>query len=161
MTIQKLWMLAGFVLMMSVAACAGPSQIDREHVSPGDPVIGLLSKGIAQLNVNINALSKRMNDVQQASAGTDPVLRELQALGLSGWQLHQQQWVLQRDHLVLARHILQQAYKSQGEKEQLLGQWRQHWKLYVNAVEELHQERQNLERKHLEVEARLVERGLQ
>lgn len=161
MTIQKLWILAGFVLVMSVAACAGPRQIDREHVSPGDPVIGLLSKGIAQLNVNINALSRRMNDVQQASAETDPVLRELQALDLSGWQLHQQQWVLQRDHLVLARDILQQAYKSQGEKEQLLGQWRQHWKLYVNALEELRQERQNLERKHLEVEARLVERGLQ
>src|SRR5512141_2478515 len=161
MTIQKLWILAGFVLVMSVAACGGPSQIDREHVSSGDPVIGLLSKGIAQLNVNINALARRMNDVQQASAGADPVRRELQALDLSGWQLHQQQWVLQRDHLVLARDVLQQAYKSQGEKEQLLVQWRQHWKLYVNAIEELRQERQTLERKHLEVEARLVERGLQ
>lgn len=51
--------------------------------------------------------------------------------------------------------------QNQGEKEQLLGQWRQHWKLYVNAVEELRQERQNLEGKHLDVEARLVERGLQ
>ena len=159
--IRRLWMLAGFLLVMSVAACVGTSQIDREHVSPGDPVVGLLSKGIAQLNVNINALSRRMNDVQETSAGTDPVLRELQALDLSGWQLHQQQWVLQRDHLVLARDILQQAYKSQGEKEQLLVQWRQYWKLYVNAVEELRQERQNLERKYLELEARLVERGLQ
>ena len=161
MKVRRLWMLAGIVLAMGVAACAGSNQIDREHVSPGDPVIGLLSKGIAQLNVNINALSRRMNDVQQASAGTDPVLRELQALDLSGWQLHQQQWVLQRNHLVLARDVLQRAYKSQGEKEQLFGRWRQHWKLYVNAVEELRQERQNLERKHLEVEARLVERGLQ
>lgn len=67
-------MPAGFVFVMSVAACADPSQIDREHVSPGDPVIGLLRKGIAQLNVNINPLSRRMNDVQQTSADTDRVL---------------------------------------------------------------------------------------
>lgn len=161
MTIRRWWMLAGCVLVMSIMACVGPSQIDREPVSSGDPVIGLLSKGIAQLNVNINALSRRMNDVQQASAGTDPVMRELQALDLSGWQLHQQQWILQRDHLVLARDILQRAYKNQGEKEQLRGQWRQHWIFYVNAIEELRQERQHLESKHLEVETRLVERGLQ
>ena len=161
MTIRRRWMLAGCVLAMSVTACVGPNQIDHEPISPGDPVIGLLSKGIAQLNVNINALSRRMTDVQQASAGTDPVLRELQALDLSGWQLHQQQWILQRDHLVLARDILQRAYKKQEEKEQLLGQWRQHWKFYVNVVGELRQERQHLESKHLEVEAQLVERGLQ
>lgn len=161
MRVRNLWRLAGIVLAMGVAACVGTSQIDREPVPPGDLVIGLLSKGITQLNVNIHALSKRMNDVQQASAGTDPVLQELQALDLSGWQLHQQQWVLQRDHLVLARDTLQRAYKSQGEKGQLLDQWRQHWQQYVKAVEDLRQQRQHFENKHLEVEARLVERGLQ
>lgn len=161
MKVRRLWMLAGIVLAMGVAACAGTSQIDRGPVPPDDPVIGLLSKGITQLNVNINALSKRMNDVQRAAAGTDPVLQELQALDLSGWQLHQQQWVLQRDHLVLARDILQRAYKSQEEKGQLLDQWRRHRQQYVKAVEELRQQRQTLESKHLEVEARLVERGLQ
>lgn len=161
MKVRRLWMLAGIVLAMGIAARVGISQMNREPVPPGDPVIGLLSKGITQLNVNINALSKRMNDVQQASAGTDPVLQELQALDLSGWQVQQQQWVLQRDHLVVARDTVQRAFKSQGEKGQLLDQWRQHWQLYVNAIEELRQKRQNLESKHLEVEARFVERGLQ
>ena len=161
MTTRRLWMLVGIVLATGVAGCAGTSPMDRAHVPPGDPVIGLLSKGITQLNVNINALSKRMNDAQQASVGADPVLRELQALDLSGWQLHQQQWVLQRDHLVLARDTLQRASKIPGEKEQLMDQWRQHWQLYMKAVEELRQQRQNLESKHLELEARLIERGLQ
>lgn len=160
MGVRTRWILVG-ALMMSLEACAGTSQIDRGPVPPDDPVIGLLSKGITQLNVNINALSKRMNDVQQASPATDPVLQELQALDLSGWQLHQQQWVLQRDHLVLARDALQRASKNQGEKGQLMIQWRQHWQQYVKAVEELRQQRQTLESKHLEVEARLVERGLQ
>lgn len=162
MKIQRQWVLVG-ALVMGVAACVGTSHGERDHVTPGDPdpVIGLLSKGITQLNGNINALSKRMNDVQQASAGTDPALRELQALDLSGWQLHQQQWVLQRDHLVLARDSLQQASGQPEVKKQLLEQWRQHQQRYVNALEELRQQRQNLENKHLELEARLIERGLQ
>jgi hypothetical protein len=161
MKTRRRWMLVGIVLATGVAGCVGTNQMDRAYVPPGDPVIGLLNKGITQLNVNINTLSKRMNDAQQASAGTDPVLQELQALDLSGWQLHQQQWVLQRDHLVMARDALRRASKSQGEKGQLLAQWRQHQQQYRKALEELRQQRHYLESKHLEVEARLVERGLQ
>jgi hypothetical protein len=160
MKVRRQWVLVG-ALAMGVAACVGTSHGERDTVPPGDPVIGLLSKGITQLNVNINALSKRMNDVQQMSTGTDPVLRELQALDLSGWQLHQQQWVLQRDHLVLARDSLQQASGQSGQKKQLLEQWRQHQQEYMKALDELRQQRQELENKHLEVEARLIEHGLQ
>ncbi len=158
---RRLWMLVGIVLAMGVTACAGTSQANRETVPPEDPVIGLLSKGITQLNVNINALSKRMSDVQQASTGTDPALQELRALDLSGWQLHQQQWVLQRNHLVLARDLLQRAFKNQGEKERLLGEWQAHQQEYRHALAELRLQRQSLENKHVEVEARLVERRLQ
>ncbi len=158
---QRLPVLAGIVLAMGFAACVSTSQMIQDPVPPGDPVIGLLSKGITQLNVNISGLSKRINDVQQASAGTDPVLQELQALDLSGWQMHQQQWVLQRNHLVLARDLLQRVDKSQGKKEQLMDEWRKHRQEYVRSLEELRQQRQDLENKHLEVEARLIERRLQ
>lgn len=158
---RRLWVLVGIVFAMGVAACVGTRQANREGPPPDDPVIGLLSKGIAQLNGNIHALSKRMNEVQQASAGTDPALQELQALDLSGWQLHQQQWVLQRDHLLLARDSLQQAYKSQGSKRRLMDEWRKHRQEYMKAIEDLRHQRQQLENMHLEVEARLVERGLQ
>src|SRR5574340_814986 len=144
---RGLWVLVGSVLALGVAACAGTGQIQRDLPPPDDPVIGLLSKGITQLNVNINTVSKRMNDVQQASTGTDPALRELQALDLSGWQLHQQQWVLQRDHLVLARDSLQRASGQPEQKQQLLDQWRQHQQQYVKALEELRQQRQSLENK--------------
>ncbi len=161
MKVRRLWMCFGIVLGASVAACAGISHMDRRPIPPDDPVIGLLSKGITQLNLNINALSKRMNDAQQASAGTDPVLNELQTLDLSGWRLHRQQWVLQRDHLALARDSLQKASSQPGQKAQLLDQWRQHQRQYVSALEELRQQRRDLENEHLEVESRLVERGLQ
>jgi hypothetical protein len=161
MKLRGLWLPAGIVLAMSVAACVGASKMAREPVPAGDPVIGLLNKGITHLNVNIDGLAKRMNDVQQASAGTDPALRELQALDLSGWQLHQQQWVLQRDHLVFARDILRQASKNPGEKGQLLTRWREQRIGYLKALEDLRRQRQHLEDAHLDVEARLVERGLQ
>jgi hypothetical protein len=158
---RTLWMLIGILLASHIVACAGMGNVDREHVAPGDPIVGLLSKGITQLNGNISALSRRIHDVQQASAGTDPLLQELQALDLSGWQLHQQQWMLQRDHLVFARDILEQASKNPGEKGQLLTKWRGQRQEYLKAVEELRQQRQHLEVTHLEVEARLIERGLQ
>ena len=103
------------VLAVSVAACADTGQIQRELAPPDDPVIGLLSKGITQLNVNINMVSKRMNDVRQASAGTDSALQELQALDLSGWELQQRQWIVQRNHLVLTRDTLQRVQLSQEE----------------------------------------------
>jgi hypothetical protein len=161
MKVRGWWLLAGIMLAMSVAACADASKMARKPVPPGDPVIGLLNKGITHLNVNIDGLAKRINDVQQASAGTDPALRELQALDLSGWQLHQQQWVLQRDHLVFARDILQQASKNPGERGQLLTRWREQRRDYLKALADLRQQRQHLEDTHLEVEAHLVERGLQ
>lgn len=161
MKVQRLWMLFGIVLGTGVAACAGTSPIERGPVSPDDAVIGLLSKGITRLNLNINALSKRMEDAQQTSSGTDPVLGQLQSLDLSGWRLHQQQLVLHRDHLVLARDSLQKSSSQLGQKAQLLDQWRQHQRQYVKALEELRQQRRDLENEHLEVESRLVERGLQ
>jgi len=148
-------------MVIGIVGCADTGQIRRELASPDDPVIGLLSKGITQLNININTVSKRMNDIQQASAGTDPALQELQALDLSGWQLHQQQWILQRDHLVLTRDTLQRVQLSREEKAQVLAQWQQHRRQYVKALEDLRQQRHQLESKHLEIEARLIERRLQ
>lgn len=156
---KRLWVVVA-ALAMSVVACSGTSQVNRKTIAPDDPVIGLLDKGITQLNLNIETLSKRMNDVQQASAGTDPVLRELQALDLSGWQLHRQQWILQRDHLMLARDLLERSKKIQGEKGPLLDEWSKQRLEYIKAMEDLRHQRQYLENKHLEVEARLVERGL-
>ena len=157
---RRQWVLVG-MLATSVAACADAGQMHLKTIPPADPVIGLLNKGITQLDSNINALSKRMNDVQQVSTGTDPVLQELQALDISGWQLHRQQWVLQRDHLALARDSLQHAIGQPEQKTQVLDQWRQHQRQYVRALEELRQQRHDLENKHVEVEARLIERGLQ
>jgi len=160
MKVRRPWVLVG-VLAIGAAACVGTSHGEHNNLGPSDPVVDLLTKGITQLNGNINALSKRMTDAQQISTKTPPVLQELQALDLSGWQLHRQQWVLQRDHLVLARDSLQRASAQPEQKKQLLDQWRQHQQEYAKALQELRQQRQNLENKHLDVESGLIEQGLQ
>lgn len=161
MLVHKLWIILGCMLTLGLVGCEGSKQAIREPPSPGDPVMSLLNKGIAQLDMNINALSKRMNDVQQASPRTDPALQELQALDLSGWQLHRQQWVLQRNHLTVARDLIQQTSVSGSEKGPLLDQWRKHRQKYAQALEELREQRQDMEKKHLEVEGRLIEGRLQ
>ena len=161
MNVSRLWVSLGCMLALGLAACGGSKQTIHDSSSREDPVRSLLSKGIAQLDMNINALSKRMNEVRQASAQTDPTLQELQALDLSGWQLHNQQWVLQRNHLILARDLIPQGSKGVGERGPLLDQWRKHRQEYAQALEELRQQRQELEMKHLEVEGRLIERRLQ
>lgn len=161
MQVHNLWVVLGCVLALNLVGCDGSKQSIRDPRPPEDPVINLLSKGIAQLDANINTLSKRMNNARQASTHTDPALQELQALDLSGWQLHQQQWVLQRNHLVLARDLIQQTSTSGREKGPLLDQWRKHRQEYAQALEELREQRQEMERKHLEVEGRLIEGRMQ
>jgi uncharacterized protein YukE len=160
MNVSRLWVSLGCMLALGLAACGGSKQTIHDSSSREDQVMSSLSQGIARLDTNINALSKRMNEVRQASARTDPTLQELQALDLSGWQLHNQQWVLQRNHLILARDLIQQT-KGESGKGPLLDQWRKHRQEYARALEELRQQRQELERKHLEVEGRLIERRLQ
>lgn len=157
----SLRILCGSLVAIGVAACVGSPNNNPGPVPASDPVIGLLDKGITQLNVNISALSKRIDDIKQSSPGTDPLLQEMQALDISGWQLHEQQWVLQRDHLQFGRDLLERVRTNQNEKRRTIDQWHQHWKQYVTALDELRQQRHNLENKHLEVEARLIERGLQ
>ena len=158
-------MLNRFILLCIVTlvmgtGCAGPTTAARDTISSGDPAIGLLSKRITQLTVNLNGLSKRMSDAPPIPAESDATLQELRELDLSGWQLHQKQWVLQRDHLVFARDQLEKAQKNPGDKPQLLITWRQRQQEYQAALEEIHQQRQQLEQKHLEAEARLIEQRL-
>lgn len=158
-------MLNRFILLCIVTlvmgtGCAGPTIGTRNTISSEDPALGLLSKRITQLTVNLNGLSKRMSEAPPMPAESDATLQQLRELDFSGWQLHQKQWGLQRDHLVFARDQLEKAQKNPGDKPQLLNTWRQRQQEYQAALEEIHQQRQQLERQHLEAEARLIERRL-
>jgi len=148
------------VILVAGTGCAGPATVSRGTIPPGDPTIGLLNKRITQLTVNLNALSKRMSEAPQMPAESDATVKELRELDLSGWQLHQRQWSLQRDRLVFARDQIEKGQKNPGTKPELLNAWRARQQEYQTELEEVYHERQQLEQKHLEAEARLIEQRL-
>jgi hypothetical protein len=146
--------------IIGFAGCTAPVGYGRTTADAPDTVLGMLDRGLTQITANIDALSQRITALQQVSDTTDPILRELRALDLSGWQLHQQQWLLQRDHLQFAKTQLLQAGEHPQEKPWLLARWSEHELQYERALEELRQQRQALERERFQVEARLIERFL-
>lgn len=148
-------------LLMSVTGCAGATGGGRKVDSPGNPMLGLINRDIMRLNINIEGIKKRMAEMQALPEPSDPTQSELRALDLSASQLHQQQWILQRDHLLFAKEQLKRASESQAGKPQLLEEWRQREQQYEKAVEDLRQQRVAQERKRVQVEGRLVERSLQ
>lgn len=148
------------LLVIGVMGCATQASAGHTPVDTDNSVLGMLDRGLTQITANIDALSQRITTLQQVSEITDPILRELRALDLSGWQLHQQQWLLQRDHLQFAKTQLLQANERPHEKSMLLARWSEHEQQYERALEEIRQQRQNLERERFQVEARLIERAL-
>lgn len=148
------------LIALAETGCAGTAGPERKGTPVPDPVLTMLTKGILQLTVNIQGLSKRVAELQKMQDATDPTLGELRALDLSGWELHRQQWRLQRDHLQFAKDQLVRAQQSSGEKPQLLGQWVRHEQAYERALADLREQRQALERKRLKVEAQLIEQSL-
>ena len=143
-------------LIVGCQSALGPA---TTTVDSADPVLAMLNKGIIQLTVNINGLDKRMADLEQAGQGGEPTLRELYALDLSGWKLHQQSWMLQREHLQFAKQRLLEAKSNPSERPRLREQWIRHEQDYEHALEDLRQQRLALEKRRLQAERRLIEQS--
>lgn len=151
------------ILVATVVGCAGTPGVDRKASSSADSIDSvsqMLNKGIMQLTVNVEGLTTRMAELQRLPEVTDPTLRELRALDLSGWQLHQQQWKLQLEHLLFTRKQLRLANESPADRSQLLQQWAKRQQEYERALDDLRQQRLALEQKRVQVEAQLIERSL-
>lgn len=152
--------MAGVVsLGLGVAGCFGPHTGERGPADPVHPVMGMLHTGIEQLDANIEGLTRQITDIQGLPAPHDPILQELVALDLAVWQLHRQQWVLQRDHLWFIRDRLLRK-QAAADYRQLLAEWAEHEQRYETALEDLRQQRHTLEQKRVQVETRLIERSL-
>ncbi|MEW6544312.1 MAG: hypothetical protein AB1411_11950 [Nitrospirota bacterium] len=152
--------MLGATLILAAGGCVGPVGMQRDEIHPSHVVVSMLDQHLNQLNANISGLEKRIAELQRMPDTPDPTVREIRALDLAGWQLHQQQWALQRDHFRLAQDQLHRAQGEPGQKPQLLAQWLAHEKEYEAALEDFRRRRYELERKRLQVEARVVERYL-
>jgi hypothetical protein len=157
------WFALLIVAVIGVQGCAAQTQARPESSDAGHPsdmVSGMINLHLSQLNTGIDGLDRQIAQLQRMPETTDPVVRELRALDLAGWQLHQQQWKFQRDHLRFALDQLQQAKAQPDEKPRILDRWVKQEQTYETAVNDFRQQRHALERKRLELEGELVRRHL-
>ena len=147
-------------LLILVASCAGQKDTMHQDGSELDVILETLDNRILQLNTNIERLGKQMIALKQLPDTPDPALRELRELDLAGWQLHQKQWMLQREHFLFTREQLQRVRETPEKKPQLLAQWTTQQQQYQAALAGLRQQRHSLEEKYFQVEAQVVEQYL-
>lgn len=162
---QERWLpVVPLVLALALPSCASLPASQRDIVEPlqhtPETVMGLIDRHLSQLSRNIDDLNDRMADLKHMPDTPDPTIRDLRALDLAGWQLHQQQWILQREHLQFARMQLQRATDHPNEKAQLQQEWTKHEQEFEAALDDFRQQRHALEKKRLQVEAELIDRYL-
>lgn len=149
------WPIIFGLALLIVVGCTGPT-IEKESVQSTDPVLEMLYQGIAELNDSIEELNRHISDLQQMPRNSDPNIQELHALDLAGWQLHLQQWMLQRDHLQFSVNQIQRALADPREKPTVATLWDDRQQQFVKTFVELSSHRQKLERKRFDVESQVV-----
>lgn len=159
---ERRWRALGASLLFVVAmGCAGTTVVQPPPAEFVDPVLGLLNKGIVQLDMNIDRTAKRLDELKQFPDTQDTVLQELRALDQLGLDLHQQQWVLQRNHLHFAKTQLLASKQNPANKARLLQEWTTHEQQYRQDMDAFRQKRLDLEHTRLTIEAQLIARSLQ
>jgi hypothetical protein len=148
--------LAGTVLF-ALTACSGTPAVQQDR-HPVDPVMNMLHEGILDLEENVEELNERIVELQQLPPVPDPTLQQMRALDLAAWQLHQQQWLLQRERLSLAVHQIQQAQVDPPRRSELWAEWAARQQHFLTTLDDLRTQRHALERKRLALEEQLLER---
>nr|MBI3614171.1 hypothetical protein [Nitrospirota bacterium] len=156
---ERISLILVAVLLLAGWGCAAVAP-PPEAAHPADLVVTMLERHLGQLNANVDRLDKQLADLQKVPETSDPTLREIRTLDLGGWQLHQQQLKVQREHFRFALEQLQQVKAHPDNKAQLLEQWVKHEQGYERALDDLRQQRHQLEQQRHKVEAQVVERYL-
>lgn len=161
---ERRMILPLLICLSALPGCARWTAAPHDVVAPvehtPETIMGLLDRHLSQLNTSIEELGDRMAELKRAPDTPDSTIRELRALDLAGWQLHQQQWMLQREHLRFARTQLQRATAQPGDKQSIQQEWAKHEQEFEAALDDFRQERHALEKKRLQMEAQLIDRYL-
>lgn len=154
------WRATGASLLLTLMmGCAGTT-VSQQPAEFVDPVLDMLNKGIIHLDANIERVTKRLEELKQFPDTQDTVLQELRAMDLLGLELHQQQWMVQRNHLYFARTQLRASKQNPSDKTRLLQEWTTHEREYRQDMDTFRQKRLDLELKRFMVEGQLIERSL-
>ena len=144
--------------LLTAAACSGGAVVKDAHGVKPDPVINMLHQAVIDLNENIEELKEHIVQLKQMPVDPDPRVQELQGLDLASWELHLQQWLVQRDNLMSSLDSIQQAQMAPQSKAAIGEQWSERRAQYMKTIEELRNNRRKMEQKRTDVESELLER---
>ena len=159
MNTERAWMIG--LLLLAVSACDGGTSIRESRERHPDPVINMLHMGVIDLNENIDELQQHIADLKQLPIASDSRVQELQGLDLASWELHLQQWMVQRENLVSSLDAIQQAQTAPQNKTAIGDQWSERRAQYMKTIEDLRSNRRKIEQKRTEVESQVLERYFQ
>ncbi|BCA56452.1 hypothetical protein W02_35920 [Nitrospira sp. KM1] len=142
--------------LLAAAGCAGTVAKERKGQQP-DAVVDMLHRGVIELNGNIDELKEHIDHLEHMPAVKDPRMQELLGLDIVAWQLHLQQWVVQRDHLLNSLASIQRVKAAPQDKATVGTEWSTRQATFVKTVEELKTHRRKLEQKRSEMESHLLE----
>jgi hypothetical protein len=149
------------LVLLTAAGCDGRTVVKESRGQKPDPVITMLHQGVIELNGNIEELQHHIDDLKQMPIDTDPRVQELQGLDLASWELHLQQWMVQRDNLVSSLDSIQQAQTAPQDKAAIGSQWSERRAQFMKMIEELRSNRRKIEQKRTNVESQVLERYFQ
>ena len=94
-----------------------------ETIRPLNLILLDLDKHIGELTINVEEVAERIEVLRAMPPSEDPVIQELRKLDLEGWELHEEQWRLQLQHLKFTEDLLKKFREGSGEKAELLKIW--------------------------------------
>lgn len=143
--------------LLTVLGCMQPAT-RKTAAPPQDPVIARLDQGILELNENLAHLHRHIADLKNTPIPEDPLIRQLRAFDLSAWQVHEQQWQLQLEHLKFISDRVRQAQATPANKSRLREEWIRQQQDYADTLQQLRDARHELERQRFLLESQVVQR---
>ncbi len=160
MTTSYMTKISAFVLILTMGIL-GTTMAASDKGHPLEEVLEDLANHIGELTLNIDKLSKEMEFLRSRTPNSkDPLIQDILDLDLKGWEIHQEQWNMELEHLQFTEGLLQKALAHPEEKPQLLQTWLIHKDKYLANLQVYREQRTSIEKQRKQTGAQLVEQYL-
>lgn len=159
MSMSRMTNIFALVLTLTVGII-GTSMAANEEMHPLPSILGDIERQIAELTINIEKISDRIQFLHEVPDSKDPLIQEVRSLDLRGWELHQEQWKVQRDGLQFTEGLLRKVQDHPEEKPEALQAWLVRLKEFKETMNDYRQQRAEIEVLRIESEVKLIEQYL-
>ncbi|GJL69895.1 MAG: hypothetical protein NPIRA06_25300 [Nitrospirales bacterium] len=159
MSVSRITNIFALVLTLTMGII-GSSLAANEEMHPLPSIISDIERQIAELTINIEKISDRIKFLHEIPDSKDPLIQEVRNLDLRGWELHQEQWKVQRDGLRFTEELLRKVQDHPEEKPEALQAWLGRLKEFKETMNDYRQQRAGIEVLRIESEVKLIEQYL-